>query len=80
MPKRSNRKDMTPEELKAANKKYLKNYYLNNKKKYKPKLSVAENAIERLMRDDEYIVMLIERVGVSRIQELISENIDDDDN
>jgi hypothetical protein len=53
MPKQSNRKDMSPEELKAANKKYLKNYYLNNKKKYKPKISVAENAIERLMRDDK---------------------------
>jgi hypothetical protein len=46
---------------------------VKNKEKYKPKMSVVDNAIERLMRDDKYILMLIERVGSSKMQDLITD-------
>mgnify|MGYP004004374511 CR=1 FL=1 len=84
MPKLTARKEMTPNELKEANKAYAKTYYQKNKgtdkfKVYPKKqgssraadVKVTDNAIKRLLRDDNNIIKLIETVGVDKIQKMV---------
>jgi hypothetical protein len=74
MPKLSARKNMSEEELKASNQEYSKKYYQKHKgtSKYAgTKKTTIENAIGRLMRSDDYIVKMLETVGVSKIRLLL---------
>jgi hypothetical protein len=80
MPKLSERRNMSPEELKNDNNAYYRAYYAKNKDKVtfqsskKTKPSIIENNINRLLRDDEYIKMFIDRVGNDKILELMGNN------
>ena len=77
MPKITDRRNMTPEELKKDNNAYYRRYYAKKKNTdtfkslKKTKTSVVENNINRLMRDDEYIEQFINKVGPSKILELM---------
>ncbi len=68
----------TPEEKVAAMKRYNKEYYetkikVDGKYKYDTtRKSTINNAIERLIRSDKYIMQLIEKVGKDKILDLIN--------
>ena len=76
MPKITARRDMTTEQLKASNNDYYRQYYAKNKNnkdifKTKTKISIIDNSINRVMRDDEFIKMFINKVGCDRMLELM---------
>ena len=54
----------------SAMQEYQKEYY-NKTKAKKVKISVIENAINRIMRDDAFIQMFLETVGYDKISELL---------
>ena len=75
MPKITQRRNMTPEELKEHNKNYYKAYYakkkntdtFKNQKKPKTGLNIINNNINRIMRDDEFILLFIEKIGNDKL-------------
>ena len=51
---------------------YQKEYYNRNKVK-KLKLTVIENAINRIEQDDTFIKMFLDKIGSEKIQELMNQ-------
>lgn len=69
-------KNMTDEEKLQYKKDYHKKYY----QEYKAELmtsTVVTNSIDRLIRSDDFIKQLIERVGVLKMSELINEYLEE---
>ena len=62
----------TDHEKIEATKKYQQTYY-ETKKVVKLKMSVIENAIDRIKRDDKYIKMFLDSIGHDKIQLLLNE-------